>query len=157
MLYVSFKQWKFTTSGLQVLNLNLDFRINVVKFLRNEKFYNIHMGITHMLRIKQCNTIQSKLNNAFSHEKKDCKTCSPSSNKILKLDGTVHFIWFYTFCAHVSFSYCAVFLSDSYSLDISIPFSSGMSVGVGYSVTWYLSLTANFALSWHLPHLLLVY
>ena len=40
-------------------------------------------------------------------------------------------------------------LLNSYSLDVSIPLSSGMTIGVGYVVTGNLTLSADLALSGH--------
>ncbi len=43
---------------------------------------------------------------------------------------------------------------DPDSLDIRIPLTLGVSVGVGYVVAGHLSFTANLTLSGHLQHLL---
>ena len=45
-------------------------------------------------------------------------------------------------------------LLNSYSLDVSIPLSSGMTIGVGYVVTGNLTLSADLALSGHVLNLL---
>ena len=47
----------------------------------------------------------------------------------------------------------AVFL-DSHALDVSVPLSSGVSVGVGNVVAGYLALAANIALLGHFVNLL---
>ena len=63
-----------------------------------------------------------------------------------KLDGTVYFAGSQASSAYFGFSDCTV-LFDPYSLNISIPFSSGVSVGMGYIISGNLSFSANFTLS----------
>ena len=57
-------------------------------------------------------------------------------------------------CAYVLSGDSTVFF-NLYRLNVSVPLSSGVTVGVGYCVTGYLTLTTNFAFSGHLLHLLL--
>lgn len=57
-------------------------------------------------------------------------------------------------CAYVLSGYGTVFFNLN-RLNVGVPLSSGVTIGVGYSVTGYLTLTANFAFSGHLLHLLL--
>lgn len=64
-----------------------------------------------------------------------------------KLNGTVYFIRSDASCAYVCSSNCSVFISNSYSLNVSVPFSSCMSYGMGYAVSRYLTFSANFAFS----------
>lgn len=56
-------------------------------------------------------------------------------------------------CAYVGLSDRTVFFNSN-RLDIRIPFSSGMSVGVRNSVSRSLTFSANFTFPGHLPHLL---
>ena len=70
-----------------------------------------------------------------------------------KLNGTVNLAGSKAASADVGFSYAAV-VFDSYGLDISVPFSPGMSVGVRNSVSRSLSFTANLTFPGHMPHLL---
>lgn len=70
------------------------------------------------------------------------------------LDSAVDFVASYASCAYVFSGNCSVFY-NSYSLNVSIPFSSCMSVGMGNVISGNLTFTTYFTLSWHLPHLLL--
>lgn len=63
----------------------------------------------------------------------------------MRLDGTVDLIGSDASGTNISSSYCSVVI-DSDSLDVRIPFSSGMSIGMGYVVSGNLSLSANFTL-----------
>ena len=65
----------------------------------------------------------------------------------LRSDGTVYFVGFETFCANVGSSHCSVVIYYSYCLDVSVPFSLCVSVGMGNSISGHLSLTADLALS----------
>ena len=65
---------------------------------------------------------------------------------VSNLDGTVDLIRSDTSCAYVCSSYCTVVV-DSYSLNVSIPLSSSVSVGMGYTVSGNLSLSANLTFS----------
>ena len=64
----------------------------------------------------------------------------------MKLDGTVDLVRSDASCAYVRSSYCTIVV-DSYSLNVCIPLSSAVSVGMGYCVTGNLSLSANFTFS----------
>ena len=66
---------------------------------------------------------------------------------LFNLDGTVYFIGSDASCAYIRFSDSPVGFFHSYCLNIRVPLSSCMSVGVGYRVSRYLSLTADLALS----------
>ena len=70
------------------------------------------------------------------------------------LDGTVNLARSQTTCANIRLSDRTV-LVDSYTLNICIPFSSGVSIRVRNSVSGSLSFTANFTFPGHLPHLLI--
>ena len=70
-------------------------------------------------------------------------------------DGTVDLARSEAACAHGSFSDSAVIV-DPYGLDIGIPFSLCMDVGVRNSISRCLTLAAYFTFSGHLPHLLVV-
>ena len=74
---------------------------------------------------------------------------------MLLSDGTVDLARSEAACAYGSFSYSAVII-DPYGLDISIPFSLCMDVGVRNSISRCLTLAAYFTFSGHLPHLLVV-
>ena len=74
-------------------------------------------------------------------------------SQIAVLDGAVDLACSDASGAYVSFSYFAIVI-DSNSLNVGIPFSLGMSVGMGYIVARNLSLATYFALFRHLPHLL---
>ena len=64
----------------------------------------------------------------------------------MKLDGTADLVRSDASCAYVSSSYCTIVV-DSYSLDVCIPLSSAVSVGMGYCVTRNLTLSAYFTFS----------
>ena len=72
----------------------------------------------------------------------------------LWLKGTVYFVGSDASCAYVRSSDCTVLISDSYRLNVRVPFSSCTSYGVRNIVSGRLSFSANFTFSWHLPHLL---
>ena len=72
----------------------------------------------------------------------------------LSLNGTVYFVRSDASSTYISFSDCSVFFSNSYRLNISVPFSSRVSYGVRNTVSRNLAFSANFTFSWHLPHLL---
>ena len=74
---------------------------------------------------------------------------------MLRSDGTVYLARSEAACAYGSFSYSAVIV-DPYGLDISVPFSFCMDVGVRNSISRCLTLAAYFTFSGHLPHLLVV-
>ena len=74
---------------------------------------------------------------------------------MLRSDGTVYLARSEAACAYGSFSYSAVIV-DPYGLDISVPFSFCMDVGVRNSISRCLTLAAYFTFSGHLPHLLIV-
>jgi len=65
---------------------------------------------------------------------------------VFPLDGTVYFAGSDASCAYFCFSDCTVIV-DSYSLNVRIPLSSSVSVGMGYVVSGNLALSTNFALS----------
>jgi hypothetical protein len=73
---------------------------------------------------------------------------------MLLSDGTVDLARSEAACAYGSLSYSAVII-DPYGLDISVPFSFCMDVGVRNSISRCLTLAAYFTFSGHLPHLLL--
>ena len=75
---------------------------------------------------------------------------------MLLSDGTVDLARSEAACAYGSLSYSAVII-DPYGLDISVPFSFCMDVGVRNSISRCLTLAAYFAFSGHLPHLLVVF
>ena len=75
---------------------------------------------------------------------------------MLLSDGTVNLARSEAACAYGSLSYSAVIV-DPYGLDISVPFSFCMDVGVRNSISRCLTLAAYFAFSGHLPHLLIVF
>ena len=62
------------------------------------------------------------------------------------LDSAVDFVAPNASCAYVLSRNCTVFF-NFYSLNIRIPFSSGMSVGMGNVISGNLSLTTYFTLS----------
>ena len=72
---------------------------------------------------------------------------------MLLSDGTVDLARSEAACAYGSLSYSAVII-DPYGLDISVPFSLCMDVGVRNCVSRCLTLAAYFTFSGHLPHLL---
>jgi hypothetical protein len=72
---------------------------------------------------------------------------------MLLSDGTVDLARSEAACAYGSLSYSAVII-DPYGLDISVPFSLCMDVGVRNSISRCLTLAAYFTFSGHLPHLL---
>ena len=74
---------------------------------------------------------------------------------MLRSDGTVYLARSEAACAYGSLSYSAVIV-DPYGLDISVPFSLCMDVGVRNSISRCLTLAAYFTFSGHLPHLLIV-
>ena len=74
---------------------------------------------------------------------------------MLLSDGTVDLARSEAACAYGSLSYSAVII-DPYGLDISVPFSLCMDVGVRNSISRCLTLAAYFTFSGHLPHLLVV-
>ena len=84
----------------------------------------------------------------FSYFFKKQKTCRflqvLTSNE--RLDGAVDFVAAYASCAYVLSRNCSV-LFNFYSLNVCIPFSSGMPVGMGNVVSGYLALTTYFTLS----------
>ena len=69
-------------------------------------------------------------------------------------DGTVYLARSEAACAYGSFSDSAVIV-DPYGLDVGVPFSFCMDIGVRNSIYRCLTLAAYFAFSGHLPHLLL--
>lgn len=72
---------------------------------------------------------------------------------IQNLDSAVNFSGSDTSCADICLSYCTIIINP-YGLDICIPLPLCMSVGVGYTISTYLSFATYLAFSWHLPHLL---
>ena len=68
-------------------------------------------------------------------------------------DGTVDLARSEAACAYGSFSDSAVIV-DPYGLDIGVPFSLCMDIGVRNSISRCLTLAAYFTFSGHLPHLL---
>jgi hypothetical protein len=72
---------------------------------------------------------------------------------MLLSDGTVYLARSEAACAYGCLSYSAVII-DPYGLDISVPFSFCMDVGVRNSISRCLTLAAYFTFSGHLPHLL---
>ena len=74
---------------------------------------------------------------------------------MLLSDGTVDLARSEAACAYGSLSYSAVIV-DPYGLDIGVPFSLCMDVGVRNSISRCLTLAAYFTFSGHLPHLLVV-
>jgi hypothetical protein len=72
---------------------------------------------------------------------------------MLSSDGTVDLARSEAAGANVGFSYSAVIV-DPYGLDIGVPFSLCMDIGVRNSISRCLTLAAYFAFSGHLPHLL---
>ena len=72
---------------------------------------------------------------------------------MLSSDGTVDLARSEAAGTNVSFPYSAVII-DPYGLDIGVPFSLCMDVGVRNSVSRCLTLAAYFTFSGHLPHLL---
>ena len=73
---------------------------------------------------------------------------------MLLSDGTVDLARSEAACADRSFSDSAVIV-DPYGLDIGVPFSFCMDIGVRNSISRCLTLAAYFTFSGHLPHLLL--
>ena len=68
-------------------------------------------------------------------------------------DGTVDLARSEAACAYGCFSYSAVIV-DPYGLDIGVPFSLCMNIGVRNCVTRCLAFAAYFTFSGHFPHLL---
>ena len=68
-------------------------------------------------------------------------------------DGTIHFARSEAAGADIRFPYSAVIV-DFYSLDIGIPLSFCMDIGVRNSVSRCLALAAYFTFPGHLRHLL---
>ena len=77
------------------------------------------------------------------------------SLNMLLSDGTVYLARSEAACAYGCLSYSAVII-DPYGLDISVPFSLCMDVGVRNSISRCLTLAAYFTFSGHLPHLLVL-
>ena len=71
---------------------------------------------------------------------------------LMQLDGTVYFSGSQAFRADIGSSDRAIVI-NSYSLNIRVPFSSGMSVRMGNLIPGRLTLSANFTFPGHLPHL----
>ena len=74
---------------------------------------------------------------------------------MLLSDGTVYLARSEAACAYGSLSDSAVIV-DPYGLDIGVPFSFCMDVGVRNSISRCLTLAAYFTFSGHLPHLLAI-
>ena len=75
---------------------------------------------------------------------------------MLLSDGTVDLARSEAACAYGSFSDSAVIV-DPYGLDVGVPFSLCMDVGVRNSISRCLTLAAYFTFSGHLPHLLVIF
>jgi hypothetical protein len=72
---------------------------------------------------------------------------------MLLSDGTVYLARSEAACAYGSLSDSAVII-DPYGLDIGVPFSLCMDVGVRNCISRCLTFAAYFTFSGHLPHLL---
>ena len=93
------------------------------------------------------------------HKKKNCHIgVSPDMTvrDLTKLDGTVDLAGSHALRANIGSSDRTVII-DSDRLDVGIPLSSRMSIRMGYLISGNLTLSANFTLSEHLPHLLSSY
>ena len=75
--------------------------------------------------------------------------------RLISLDGSFDLAGSHASCADFCSSDCTV-VHDTYRLDIRIPLSLAVSVGMADLVAGHLSLSADFTLSGHLLHLPLI-